>query len=184
MTRITRMSRILGTAAIVLVTGSVLAQGPRAANEAPGWSGTADANRTQTQTRTQLRDPEADHDPAVDPARDRVRDQAQQRVEVGDDGRGSGSARGVATGEPFGPRHAALAAALGMTDEELRDAIAGGASWAELAEDAGVSLDEMPARAGGSGRPNRADRPQAGAAEPQGRMQQDGPSARRGGGRF
>ncbi|MFO8173971.1 MAG: hypothetical protein R6T96_06775 [Longimicrobiales bacterium] len=164
------------------MTGAVFAQGPRAGNDVPGWRGAADA--TQTETRTQLRDPEADHDPAVDPARDRVRDQAQQRVEVDDAGRGSGPARGVATGEPFGPRHAELAEALGMTDEELRDAIAGGASWAELAEEAGVSLDEMPTRAGGPGRPNRADRPQAGAAEPQGRMQEDALRARRGGSRF
>lgn len=189
MTRITRITRILAAAAIVLVTGAVLAQGPREANDAPGWSGAADATQTQAQdpvrTRTQLRDPEADHDPAVDPARDRARDRAQQRIDVDDAaGRGPGPVRGAAAGEAFGPRHAVLAEALGMTDEELRDAIAGGATCAQLAEEAGVSLDEMPVGAAGPGRPNRAARPQAGAAEPPGRMQQDAPSARRGGGRF
>jgi len=189
MTRIARITRTFAATALVLVTGSVLAQGPRATNDAPGWSRAADTTATQVQdqTRTQLRDPEAEHDPAVDPVRDRVRDQARDPATRRADeavGPGRRAAGGAAAGEAFGPRHAALAEVLGMTDEELRDAIAGGASWAELAEEAGVSIDEMPTGDGGPGRPDRADRPRTGAADPHGRTQQDAPYARRGGGRF
>jgi len=189
MTRIARITRTFAATALVLVTGSVLAQGPRATNDAPGWSRAADATETQTQdqTRTQLSDPEAEHDPAVDPVRDRVRDQARdQAPRRADDasGRGPRAAGDAAAGEAFGPRHAALAEVLGMTDEELRDAIAGGASCAELAEEAGVSIDEMPTGDGGPGRPDRADPPRTGDADPHGRAQQDAPYARRGGGRF
>src|SRR6056297_1021567 len=188
MTRITRITRTLAAAALVLVTGSVLAQGPRATNDAAGWSRPADATATQVQdqSRTQLRDPAAEHDPAVDPVRDRTQDQAREQApqRAGDAARrGPRAAGGAAAGEAFGPRHAELAEALGMTDVELRDAIAGGASWAELAEEAGVAIDEMPTGARGPGRPSRADRPQA-AAAPHARMQQDAPTARRGGGRF
>lgn len=188
MTRTTRITRILAAAAIVLVTGSVLAQGPRVANDAPGWRGAADATSTQAETRTQLRDPEADVDPDVDPEvapiRDRVRDPAQHPVDVDDAAvRGPRPAR-AATNEAFGPRQAEVAKALGMTEEELRDAIAGGTTCAALAEEAGVSLDDMPTWAGRPDRPNRADGTQAGAGEPLGRMQQDAPRARRGGGRF
>ncbi len=169
MTRMTRITRILAAAAtIALVAGPVFAQGPRAANEAPGRRAAANATTTQPQTRTQLRDPVADRDPVAAPVRDRVRDPAQHLV---DDA-------------VIGPRHAALAEALGMTDAELRDAIAGGATCVDLAQEAGISFDELPIGAAGFGRPNRADRPQPGAAAPQGRMQQDAPQARRGGGRF
>ncbi|MDZ7706356.1 MAG: hypothetical protein U5J97_00425 [Trueperaceae bacterium] len=171
MTRITRITRILAAAAtIALIAGPVFAQGPRAANDAPGRRAAADATTTQAQpqTRTQLRDPASDRDATVAPVRDRVRDPAQH----------------LAGDAMFGPRYAALAEALGMTDEELRDAIAGGATCAGLAEEAGISLGELPIGAAGFDRPSRADRPQLGAASPQGRMQQDAPQARRGGGRF